>query len=75
MVTKKNQIIQPISKGEKMNEPDYRYGKVYINKKNGRIAEVLNTWLGNVFFLCEVKENVLLAELSNDGKLYFDDMP
>lgn len=58
-----------------MNEPNYRYGKVYINKKTGRIAEVLNTWLGNVFFLCEVKENELLAELSNDGKLYFEDMP
>lgn len=55
---------------------DCRYGKVYTNKKNGKIAEVLDTWMGNVFFLDDKYEgNVQISELCNEGRLYFDDMP
>lgn len=57
-------------------DKNYRYGKVYINKKNGKIAEVLDTWMGVVFFLSEDgKSKELLSDLCDDGLLYFDDMP
>lgn len=56
-------------------EKEYRYGKVYINKHNGLIAEVLDTWMGNVFFLSEVDNKELLSDVCAEDLLYFDDMP
>jgi hypothetical protein len=57
-------------------DKNYRYGKVYINKKNGKIAEVLDTWMGNVYFLDDkYKSNIEISKLCNEGRLYFDDMP
>lgn len=58
-----------------LNPNEYRYGQFYINKESGQVAEVLDSWIGKVWFLVETadKDTIFLSTMSNNGLLYFED--